>query len=54
MKPVYDLLIKNVRVVRADGQLLATEVVPDFLLAMIEAGGLLAQLQRRTTTRTVS
>ena len=34
-------------IVRAGGQSLATEEIPDFLLAMVEAGGLLAQLQQR-------
>ncbi len=33
------------RVVRAGGQVLATEPIPGFLLDMVEAGGLLAQLQ---------
>lgn len=42
------------RIARADGQLLASEPVPDFLLAMVEAGGLLAQLQQRMTTRSFS
>jgi len=40
------------RVVRADGRVLATEPIPDFLLAMAEAGGLLAQLQQRFQPRT--
>ena len=35
------------RIVRVDGQLLATEPIPGFLLDMVEAGGLLAQLQQR-------
>ena len=35
------------RIVRAGGQVLATEPVPGFLLDMVEAGGLLAQLQQR-------
>ena len=39
-------------VVRADGQALACEPIPDFLLDMVEAGGLLAQLQRRFQPRT--
>lgn len=42
------------RVVRADGQALATEPIPGFLLDMVEAGGLLAQLQQRFQTRTSS
>ena len=42
------------RVVRADGQALATEPVPDFLLDMVEAGGLLAQLQQRFQPRTTT
>ena len=41
------------RIVRADGQALATEPIPDFLLDMAEAGGLLAQLQQRFQPRTV-
>ena len=35
------------RVLRADGQLLNAEPIPGFLLDMVEAGGLLAQLQQR-------
>ena len=34
-------------VVRAGGQVLATEPIPGFLLDMVEAGGLLAQLHQR-------
>jgi len=34
-------------VVRADGSALPTDPVPGFLLDMVEAGGLLAQLKRR-------
>lgn len=34
-------------VVRADGQRLAVDPIPDFLLDMVEAGGLLNQLKRR-------
>ena len=41
-------------IVRADGQLLATEPIPGFLLDMVEAGGLLAQLQQRFSQRTPS
>jgi 3-isopropylmalate/(R)-2-methylmalate dehydratase small subunit len=41
------------RVVRADGQALACEPSPDFLLDMVEAGGLLAQLQQRFQPRTL-
>ena len=40
------------RIVRADGQALAAEPIPDFLLDMVEAGGLLAQLQQRFQPRT--
>ena len=40
------------RIVRADGQALAAEPIPDFLLGMVEAGGLLAQLQQRFQPRT--
>lgn len=39
-------------VMSADGQLLATEPIPAFLLDMVEAGGLLAQLQQRFQPRT--
>ena len=40
------------RVTRADGQVLAAETIPGFLLDMVEAGGLLAQLQQRFQPRT--
>jgi 3-isopropylmalate/(R)-2-methylmalate dehydratase small subunit len=40
------------RIVRADGGELATEPIPAFLLDMVEAGGLLAQLQQRFKQRT--
>ena len=39
------------RVVRAAGRSLATDPVPGFLLDMVEAGGLLAQLQQRFQPR---
>jgi 3-isopropylmalate/(R)-2-methylmalate dehydratase small subunit len=39
-------------VTRADGQVLALEPIPAFLLDMVEAGGLLPQLQRRFQERT--
>ena len=39
-------------VTRADGQVLRAEPIPGFLLAMVEAGGLLPQLQRRFQART--
>jgi 3-isopropylmalate/(R)-2-methylmalate dehydratase small subunit len=39
------------RVVRAGGEALATEPIPGFLLDMVEAGGLLAQLQQRFKPR---
>jgi 3-isopropylmalate/(R)-2-methylmalate dehydratase small subunit len=39
-------------VTRADGQVLRSEPIPAFLLEMIEAGGLLPQLQRRFAART--
>jgi 3-isopropylmalate/(R)-2-methylmalate dehydratase small subunit len=35
------------QVTRANGEVLPAEPIPDFLLDMIEAGGLLAQLKRR-------
>jgi 3-isopropylmalate/(R)-2-methylmalate dehydratase small subunit len=40
-------------VTRADGQVLKAEPIPGFLLAMVEAGGLLPQLQRRFQARTI-
>jgi 3-isopropylmalate/(R)-2-methylmalate dehydratase small subunit len=42
------------RIVRADGQVLPTEPIPGFLLDMVEAGGLMAQLQQRFSSRTSS
>jgi 3-isopropylmalate/(R)-2-methylmalate dehydratase small subunit len=41
-------------ITRASGDILATEPIPGFLLDMIEAGGLLAQLQNRYQPRTPS
>jgi 3-isopropylmalate/(R)-2-methylmalate dehydratase small subunit len=41
-------------VTRADGQVLATSPIPGFLLDMVDAGGLLPQLQRRFNARTPS
>jgi 3-isopropylmalate/(R)-2-methylmalate dehydratase small subunit len=35
------------RITRADGQVLACDPIPGFLLDMVEAGGLLPQLKRR-------
>lgn len=40
------------RIVLAGGQVLPTEPIPGFLLDMVEAGGLLAQLQQRFQPRT--
>jgi 3-isopropylmalate/(R)-2-methylmalate dehydratase small subunit len=40
------------RIVRPGGQVLMTEPIPGFLLDMVEAGGLLAQLQQRFQPRT--
>ena len=42
------------RIVRPGGQVLAAEPIPGFLLDMVEAGGLLAQLQQRFKTRSSS
>lgn len=42
------------RVVRAGGEVLAAEPIPQFLLDMVEAGGLLAQLQFRFQPRNPS
>ena len=42
------------RIVRTDGGPLATDPIPDFLLDMVEAGGLLAQLQQRFQPRSSS
>jgi 3-isopropylmalate/(R)-2-methylmalate dehydratase small subunit len=39
------------QVVRPGGEVLACEPIPAFLLDMVEAGGLVAQLQQRFTTR---
>jgi 3-isopropylmalate/(R)-2-methylmalate dehydratase small subunit len=39
-------------VTRQHGQVLNADPIPDFLLAMVEAGGLLPQLQRRFQART--
>ena len=41
-------------ITRASGDVLATEPIPGFLLDMVEAGGLLAQLQQRFQPRTSS
>lgn len=41
------------RIVRADGRLLTTEPIPGFLLDMVEAGGLLAQLHQQAHPRTL-
>ena len=38
-------------VTRADGQVLAAQPIPGFLLDMVDAGGLLPQLQRRFQSR---
>jgi 3-isopropylmalate/(R)-2-methylmalate dehydratase small subunit len=35
------------RILRGDGTTLTCEPIPDFLLAMVEAGGLLAQLKKQ-------
>lgn len=40
------------RVLRASGEVLPCEAIPDFLLGMVAAGGLLAQLQQRSSRRT--
>ena len=40
------------RIVRTGGGVLAIEPIPDFLLDMAQAGGLLAQLQQRFQPRT--
>ncbi|TWO67754.1 3-isopropylmalate dehydratase [Caenimonas sedimenti] len=40
------------RIVRASGQTLAADPIPAFLLDMIDAGGLLPQLQQRFPSRT--
>jgi 3-isopropylmalate/(R)-2-methylmalate dehydratase small subunit len=39
--------ISQSAVVRANGQRLACDLIPDFLLAMVQAGGLLPQLKLR-------
>ena len=40
------------RIVRPGGEVLPTQPIPGFLLAMVAAGGLLAQLQQRSSRRT--
>jgi len=40
-------------VVRADGQRLDCEPIPDFLLEMVQAGGLLQQLKRRISPQEI-
>jgi 3-isopropylmalate/(R)-2-methylmalate dehydratase small subunit len=42
------------RIVRTGGQVLAAEPIPGFLLDMVEAGGLLAQIQERFKKRSSS
>jgi len=39
------------RIARADGRTLAVDPIPGFLLDMVEAGGLLAQLRRRLAAK---
>jgi 3-isopropylmalate/(R)-2-methylmalate dehydratase small subunit len=41
------------RVVRANGEVLAIEPIPGFLLEMVEAGGLLAQLRQRLAAKEI-
>jgi 3-isopropylmalate/(R)-2-methylmalate dehydratase small subunit len=41
-------------VVRADGDVLTIEPIPGFLLDMVEAGGLLAQLRQRLAAKEVT
>ncbi|MEO5669950.1 MAG: 3-isopropylmalate dehydratase [Ramlibacter sp.] len=41
------------RIVRQGGEVLDSEPIPGFLLDMVEAGGLLAQLQQRFQQRTL-
>jgi 3-isopropylmalate/(R)-2-methylmalate dehydratase small subunit len=38
-------------IILSDGQRLACDSIPDFLLEMVEAGGLLPQLKRRMSSR---
>lgn len=42
------------RVIRANGDVLASDVVPDFLLEMVRAGGLLKQLRLHYSSRDAS
>ncbi len=44
--------LERLEVVRADGQRLACEPVPQFLLAMVRAGGLFKLLQQRYASQT--
>jgi 3-isopropylmalate/(R)-2-methylmalate dehydratase small subunit len=46
-----DFDARAARIVRAGGEVLACEPIPGFLLDMVEAGGLVAQLQQRFTSR---
>jgi 3-isopropylmalate/(R)-2-methylmalate dehydratase small subunit len=49
-----DFDARAAQIVRSGGQTLSTEPIPGFLLDMVEAGGLLAQLQQRFQPRTPS
>lgn len=40
-------------IILSDGQRLACDAIPDFLLEMVEAGGLLPQLKRRMSSREI-
>jgi 3-isopropylmalate/(R)-2-methylmalate dehydratase small subunit len=42
------------RIVRGTGEALAIESIPGFLLDMVEAGGLLAQLRRRLAAKEIT
>jgi 3-isopropylmalate/(R)-2-methylmalate dehydratase small subunit len=49
-----DFDVRAGRIVRANGDVLATEPIPGFLLGMVEAGGLLAQLRQRLAAKETS
>ena len=51
---MVSLDLKGWAVVRADGQRLVCDPIPDFLVAMVEAGGLLPQLKLRLQSERAS
>jgi 3-isopropylmalate/(R)-2-methylmalate dehydratase small subunit len=51
---MVSLDLKGWAVVRADGQRVVCDPIPDFLVAMVEAGGLLPQLKLRLQSERAS